>query len=65
MLCYRQLCNYLHRTLEHSTILYEAPDLSPLLRVVWNKMDNNYLATIQTNSPKTTVLDVRYVFYIH
>eukprot|EP00602_Paraphysomonas_sp_CaronLab_P003977 CAMPEP_0185017818 /NCGR_PEP_ID=MMETSP1103-20130426/705_1 /TAXON_ID=36769 /ORGANISM="Paraphysomonas bandaiensis, Strain Caron Lab Isolate" /LENGTH=334 /DNA_ID=CAMNT_0027547399 /DNA_START=52 /DNA_END=1056 /DNA_ORIENTATION=- len=47
------------RTLEHSTILYEAPDLSPLLRVVWNKMDNNYLATIQTNSPKTTVLDVR------
>ncbi|CAE7532128.1 wdr68, partial [Symbiodinium microadriaticum] len=47
------------RSLEHSTILYETADLSPLLRVAWNKIDNNYLATIQTSSPKTVIIDIR------
>lgn len=47
------------RSLEHSTILYESPDLSPLLRLAWNKMDPNYLATILTDSPRAIILDVR------
>lgn len=48
------------RSLEHSTILYESQDLSPLLRVAWNMQDSNYLATILTASPHTVILDVRY-----
>lgn len=47
------------RSLEHSTILYESQDLSPLLRVAWNMQDSNYLATILTASPHTVILDVR------
>lgn len=47
------------RSLEHSTILYESPDLSPLLRIAWNKQDPNYLATILTDSPKAVILDIR------
>lgn len=49
------------RSLEHSTILYETPDLSPLLRLAWNKQDPNYIATIFTDLNKTIILDVRYV----
>ena len=48
------------RSLEHSTILYETPDLTPLLRIAWNKQDPNYLATILTDSPKAIILDIRY-----
>lgn len=48
------------RSLEHSTILYETPDLSPLMRLVWNKQDPNYIATILTEANKTVVIDVRY-----
>ena len=47
------------RSLEHSTIIYETPDLSPLLKIVWNKQDPNYLCTIQTEGKKTIILDVR------
>jgi WD repeat-containing protein 68 len=47
------------RSLEHSTILYESPDLTPLLRIAWNKQDPNYLATILTDSPKAIILDIR------
>jgi WD repeat-containing protein 68 len=47
------------RTLEHSTILYESPDNAPLLRLVWNKQDPNYVASILTNSTKAIILDVR------
>jgi WD repeat-containing protein 68 len=31
------------RSLEHSTIIYESPNLDPLLRLEWNKQDPNYL----------------------
>lgn len=48
------------RALEHSTILYESPSLSPLLRIAWNKQDPNYLATILTDSSKAIILDIRY-----
>jgi len=47
------------RSLEHSTILYESPELSPLLRLAWNKQDPNYIATIMADEPKTIIIDVR------
>lgn len=47
------------RSLEHSTILFEAPALQPLLRLQWNKVDPNYLATILTDSNKIMILDIR------
>lgn len=34
------------RHLEHSTIIYEDPAHTPLLRLAWNKQDPNYLATV-------------------
>ena len=48
-----------HRSLEHSTIIYESESLHPLLRLAWNKQDPNYLATILTDSPRTVILDIR------
>jgi hypothetical protein len=48
-----------HRSLEHSTILYESRDLAPLLRLSWNKQDPNYLATIHTDSHKAIIIDIR------
>lgn len=47
------------RSLEHSTIIYETPDLTPLMRLSWNKQDPNYLATILTDSAKTVIVDIR------
>eukprot|EP01040_Poterioochromonas_malhamensis_P014375 gene14376-15905_t len=51
------------RSLEHSTILYETPDLSPLLRLAWNKQDPNYIAVIQAEGNKTIIIDVRMPTY--
>jgi len=45
--------------LEHSTIIYESPDQTALLRLAWNKQDPNYLATVMMDSSKVIVLDVR------
>jgi len=47
------------RSLEHSTIIYESTDLTPLLRVGWNKQDPNYLATILADSNKVVIIDIR------
>jgi WD repeat-containing protein 68 len=47
------------RSLEHSTILYESPDLSPLLKIIWNKQNPNYLATIEAEGNKAIILDIR------
>ena len=47
------------RSLEHSTIIYESPNLDPLLRLEWNKQDPNYLATFVVDSRRTIVLDIR------
>eukprot|EP01135_Chromosphaera_perkinsii_P003162 Nk52_evm51s236 gene=Nk52_evmTU51s236 len=47
------------RSLEHSTIIYESPDLTSLLRLCWNKQDPNYLSTISLDGYKTTILDIR------
>ena len=47
------------RDLEHSTIIYESDDQSPLLRVAWNKQDANYLATIMMDNRSVIILDIR------
>lgn len=47
------------RSLEHSTIIYESPNLDALLRLEWNKQDPNYLATFMVDSRRTIVLDIR------
>jgi len=47
------------RSLEHSTILYETAKQEPLVRLVWNKQDPNYLATLPLNAKSAVVLDVR------
>jgi len=47
------------RSLEHSTIVYEAPDGAPLLRLRWNAHDPNYLAAVVGGSPDVVLLDIR------
>lgn len=47
------------RSLEHSTIQYESPDLTPLLRLAWNKQDPNYIAATLCEGHKAIILDVR------
>lgn len=47
------------RSLEHSTIIYESPNLDALLRLEWNKQDPNYLATFMVDSRRTIILDIR------
>ncbi len=51
------------RSLEHSTIIYEGPELVPLLRVGWNKMDGNYISAIVMDSYNTIILDIRCVHF--
>lgn len=47
------------RHLEHSTIIYEDPQHTPLLRLAWNKQDPNYLATVAMDA-----CEVPYSLYI-
>ena len=47
------------RRLEHSTIIFETPNLEPLLRLEWNRQDPNYLATFMVDSQYTIILDIR------
>lgn len=47
------------RHLEHSTILYETPKLTPLLRLQFNRQDPYYIACVVMDSPKTVIIDVR------
>ncbi|CAG9129032.1 unnamed protein product [Plutella xylostella] len=47
------------RHLEHSTIIYEDPAHTPLLRLAWNKQDPNYLATVAMDACEVIILDVR------
>jgi WD repeat-containing protein 68 len=61
------------RSLEHSTILYEAPGpktppsasspsrppANPLLRISFNPTDANYMATFHLDSPDVQILDMR------
>lgn len=47
------------RNLEHSNIIYEDEDSSPLLRLAWNQQDSNYIATMKMDSSSVFVLDIR------
>jgi len=47
------------RSLEHSIILYESPDMSALLRLAWNKKNPNYVAVVPTESRAAMILDIR------
>lgn len=47
------------RSLEHSTIMFETPGSTPLLRLSWNTLDINYIAAFAADSPKAFVLDTR------
>ncbi|CDW52031.1 DDB1 and CUL4 associated factor 7 [Trichuris trichiura] len=47
------------RHLEHSTIIYEDPGQTPLLRIAWNKVDPNYIATIASDTTEVIILDIR------
>ena len=47
------------RHLEHSTIIYEDPTHTPLLRLAWNKQDTNYLATVAMDASEVIILDIR------
>jgi len=40
------------RDKEHSTIIFEGPSDTPLLRLGWNKQDPRYIATLLADSPK-------------
>ena len=45
--------------MDHSTVLYETPDAKPLLRLLWNHLDPNYLATFSLDSSLVTIIDAR------
>jgi len=47
------------RSLEHSTILYENPNGSPLLRLAWDRYDHNYIAAVVAEENTVVILDVR------
>jgi WD repeat-containing protein 68 len=47
------------RSLEHSTIMYETQGGTPLLRLSWNSLDTNYIATFAADTNKAIVLDIR------
>ena len=52
-------CRHACRDKEHSTIIYEAPQGTPLMRLGWNKQDPRYMATVLMDSMKVVVLDIR------
>uniref|UniRef100_A0A7S1QJS0 Peroxin-7 n=1 Tax=Alexandrium catenella TaxID=2925 RepID=A0A7S1QJS0_ALECA len=47
------------RNLEHSTIIYETNPVVPLLRLAWNKINRNYIATVAMDSSGVTLIDIR------
>lgn len=51
------------RHLEHSTIIYEDPTHTPLLRLAWNKQDPNYLATIAMDACEVRIIRQIYFFF--
>lgn len=48
------------RSLDHSTIIYEPQQPTPLLRIAGNPQDRNLLATISHDSSKVYLLDIRF-----
>ena len=58
--CGRSHCTALHCTALTPPLPFppspQAPDLTPLLRLAWNKLDPNYLATFMADSAKTFII---------
>ena len=50
------------RSLEHSTILYETAKQEPLVRLVWNKQDPNYLATLPLNAKSAGINSTAHLY---
>lgn len=47
------------RNLDHSTIIYEAPNNRPLARLAWNRVNTYHLATLAMDTPGVIVIDIR------
>lgn len=47
------------RNLDHSTILFETRDASPLVRVAWNPTDARYIACFGLDSADVNIIDTR------
>ncbi|GMR57151.1 hypothetical protein PMAYCL1PPCAC_27346, partial [Pristionchus mayeri] len=47
------------RHLEHSTIIYEDPQKTPLMRLAWNKQEPHLLATFAQDACEVIILDIR------
>jgi WD repeat-containing protein 68 len=52
------------RNLEHSTIIYESPKYTPLVRVKWSHVEPNLLAALIMDSSTVVVLDTRSDFTV-
>ena len=46
--------------MEHCTVVYEAPNAAPLLRVTWNRFDQTYLATFAVDGSEVIIIDIRF-----
>lgn len=51
------------RHLEHSTIIYEEPSRTPLLRLACNKQDSNYIAFIAQGSNEVYFFIMKFKFF--
>jgi WD repeat-containing protein 68 len=47
------------RNLEHSTIIYESATPTPCLRLAWNKINKNHIATIAMDALGVILIDIR------
>ncbi|KAH9123307.1 hypothetical protein AeMF1_005644 [Aphanomyces euteiches] len=47
------------RNLKSCSIIYESADVCPLIRLTWNKLDQNYIAAMMSEGPSVLVFDVR------
>lgn len=48
------------RDRDHSTITYEAPGGTPLVRLAWSRTDPRFMAVVPADSAVVVLLDVRY-----
>ncbi len=47
------------RDLDHSTILFESQDQTPILRISWNNQDSHFLAGIEMDKKVINIVDQR------
>jgi len=47
------------RNLDHSTIMFEEPKASPLLRLAWSSVNKYHIATIAEDIPGVILIDIR------